>query len=171
MPSFDSHSCGGTGLWLEEYCVRRSPQLQIRPVAGVPINRNGESSQPKQRKRKRKPSPQSPHSPIGRRQWKRLMPEMPNAPALSPPPSAAHHPLLPVRFFVLEMISPDAAARIIRAHPPVCRSLLGNLQLCMTRTCFGLAIPRRLKLGQLKKLHSCITTGLLGYVLPKVTQV
>jgi hypothetical protein len=35
----------------------------------------------------------------------------------------------------------------------------------MTRTCFGLAIPRRLKLGQLKKLHSCITTSLLRYVL------
>ncbi|KWU42815.1 hypothetical protein RHOSPDRAFT_26731 [Rhodotorula sp. JG-1b] len=77
-------------------CPRSTATLVGEQDSGLKSIVNGESSQPKQRKRKRKPSPQSPHSPIGRRQWKRLMPEMPNAPALSPPPSAAHHPLLPV---------------------------------------------------------------------------
>ena len=92
-----------SGLWLEGY---RDETLQYKSgsEAAVLIHRSGESSrpkQPKQRKRKRKPSPQSPHSTPGH-QLKR---SVPNAPALSSPPSAAHHPLLPVRFFFQEMFS------------------------------------------------------------------
>jgi hypothetical protein len=92
-----------SGLWLEGY---RDETLQSKSgsEAAVLIHRSGESSrpkQPKQRKRKRKPSPQSPHSTPGH-QLKR---SVPNAPALSLPPSAAHHPLLPVRFFFQEMFS------------------------------------------------------------------